>query len=115
MTLDEARRHAAGLFAELRSPAASSLVEVGRREGEGLGFLEQLNAMTPPGFPFPELLAFGFTQLLNVPTYGPGEKLLWGVRFRFKGVDFAFEYRKFGLRLLCDPGQLDSPVVREVL
>ena len=89
--------------------------ELGRREGAGQGFLEQLAAMTPGGFPFPGLILFGFTELLGLTPYGPQEKLRWGLDFEFRGAIFAFELRKFGLRFSCERAHLDAPVVREVI
>lgn len=115
MELDEARRSAASLFDEIGQPSNRRLTEVGRREGQGLGFFEQLHSMTPRGFPLPQLLHFGFTRLLDLDTYGPQEKLLWGIRFDYCGATFGFEHRKFGLRALCEPSNLDSPLLQEVL
>jgi len=71
--------------------------------------------MTPSGFPLPQLLHFGFTRLLDLDTYGPGEKLLWGICFDYRGATFGFEHRKFGLRALCEPSNLDSPLLQELL
>ncbi len=114
MNLEEARRLAAEIFGEARpSSGHRPLIEVGRREGEGKGFYAQL--MTPPGFTIPELLLFGFVQLLGFESYGPEEKMRWGVIFDFRDQRFAFEYRKFGLRFLCEPSILDSPLVEDVL
>ena len=115
MELEEARRSAANLFGEIGRPSNRRLIEVGRREGQGRGFLEQLLAMTPSGFPLPQLLHFGFTNLLDLETYGPEEKLLWGISFDYCGATFGFEHRKFGLRALCEPSNLDSPLLQELL
>ncbi len=120
MTFQEARQKAAELLSEAapldpQHHEPRDLVEVGRREGEGTGFLEQLQAMTPSGFPIPELLLFGLTNLIGFRSYGPGEKMRWGVSFLFRGTFFAFEYRKFGLRVLCERKDLDAPVVKELL
>ena len=65
MELEEARLKAAGLFDAIGLPSNRRLIDVGRREGQGLGFVEQLLAMTPTGFPLPQLLHFGFTRLLD--------------------------------------------------
>ncbi len=90
-------------------------IEFGRREGVGQGFFEQLAAMTPGDFPLPELILFGFTELLGLTPYGPEEKVRWGFEFEFRGAIFAFELRKFGLRLICEQAYVDAPVVSEVL
>ena len=42
MELEEARRSAANLFGEIGRPSNRRLIEVGRREGQGRGFLKQL-------------------------------------------------------------------------
>ncbi|MBI3099183.1 MAG: hypothetical protein HYY93_13220 [Planctomycetes bacterium] len=115
MELDEARRQAAALFEEIRPPTNRDLVEVGRREGVGLGFVEQLQAITPAGFPLPQLLHFGFTHLLQMSAYGPEEKMLWGICFDFRGATFGFEHRKFGLRALCERRNLDAPILNEIV
>lgn len=99
----------------MRPASNHELTEVGRREGEGKNLFDQLDAMTPEGFPLPELLHYGFTRLLGVQCYGPFEKMRWGYRFDFKGGTYGMEYRKFGLRFLCEPRNLDSPVLREVM
>jgi len=115
MEVEEARRKAANLFSKIGPPSDRPLIEVGRREGQGRGFFEHLLAMTPSGFPLPQLLHFGFTRLLDLKTYGPEEKLLWGICFDYSGATFGFEHRKFGLRALCEPNKLDSPLLQEVL
>jgi|CXWL01.1.fsa_nt_gi hypothetical protein len=115
MDLDEARCQAKLIFADMKPASGRDLTEVGRREGQGLDFAAQLSAMTPEGFPLPSLLYCGLTQLLQVKTYGPYEKMRWGYCFDFKDCTFGFELRKFGLRALCEPRNLDSPVLREVL
>jgi hypothetical protein len=115
MDLDEARLQAKSLFGDVGPPTRSLLVEVGRREGSGKGFLEQLETMTPKGFPLPGLLLFGLTQLLDLSDDGPGEKVRWTVRFALRGATFGFELRKFGLRMLCEPANLDTPITKEVL
>lgn len=115
MTLEEARRQAKELFADIGTPTDCELVEVGRREAEGKHLVEHIKAMTPPGFPIPGLLLFGLTQLLGLETYGPEEKMRWGVCFAFRGSTFGFELRKFGLRALCQPNMLDTPTLKEVL
>lgn len=115
MTLEEAQAKARACFTQLEPPRRCALVEVGRREGEGLGFAEQLQAMTPPGFPLPGLLLFGFARLLGLKPYGPEEKMRWGVAFGFHGKTFCFELRKLGLRMLCEPELQDAPLVKEVL
>ena len=112
MELEEARLKAAGLFDAIGLPSNRRLIDVGRREGQGLGFVEQLLAMTPTGFPLPQLLHFGFTRLLDLQTYGPEEKLLWGICFDYCGGMFGFEHRKFGLRVRCEPSNLDSPLLQ---
>ena len=52
---------------------------------------------------------------MSLKTYGPEEKLLWGICFDYSGATFGFEHRKFGLRALCEPNKLDSPLLQEVL
>ena len=117
MDLSSARERAFEILGGACSPTREpdGFVELGRHEGEGKGFLEQLQSMTPPGFPIPDLVFFGLTQLLDLPFYGPEEKMRWGVAFEFRGAIFAFELRKFGLRFLCEPANLDSRLVTEVL
>lgn len=53
MKLEDAKLRAKNLFGPLEPPQAVRMVELGRREGEGLGFFEQIQAMTPAGFPIP--------------------------------------------------------------
>jgi hypothetical protein len=60
-------------------------------------------------------LLYGFTQLLGLETYGPYEKMAWGIDFSLRGSTFGFEYRKFGLRALCEARNLDKPILNEVL
>src|SRR4051812_43529217 len=104
MKLEEARQQAQELFSDIGPPsAAGRLVVVGRQENSNLGFFEQLTSMTPSGFPIPALLLIGFAELLGVTPYGPGEKLQWGLDFDFRGSTFGFQYRKLGLRALCEP------------
>lgn len=115
MNLEEARLKARALFPSLGPPAECPLVEVGRREGRGQDFFGQLSSMTPPGFPIPGLLLFGLTELLGLADEGPEEKVRWSVRFSVDEATFGFEYRKFGLRMLCEPARLDEPIARQVL
>lgn len=115
MDIQQARARAAALFNDLGDAANCDLIEVGRREGEGLDFGAQITLMTPSGFPIPSLLHFGLTQLLCLEDAGPEEKVRWSVAFGFRGATYAFELRKFGLRLLCEPHNLDTPLTREVL
>jgi hypothetical protein len=61
------------------------------------------------------LLLFGLTQFLGLPDDGREEKVAWSVWFTFKDATYAFEMRKFGLRLLCEPANLDRALTREVL
>src|SRR4051812_48949920 len=116
MQFDEARVKARALFDGI-APATSrpELVELGRRESEGGGFLDYVRGMTPTGFPIEGLLLFGLTRLLGLHDDGQEEKIAWSVWFTMKGDTYAFELRKFGLRLLCDPANLDLPLTREVL
>jgi hypothetical protein len=93
MTLKEARRRAHELFPGISASGPQNLVEVGRHESEGSDFFEAIQAMTPPGFPIPGLLRFGFTQLLELEKYGPLEKMRWGICFGFRGATFCFEHR----------------------
>jgi hypothetical protein len=116
MEFEEARRKAKTMF-DGATPAATrcAVVELGRRESANGGFLDQVRGMTPKGFPLEGLLLFGLTQLLGLPDYGPEEKVAWSVWFSFKNATYAFELRKFGLRFLCQPENLDMPLTREVL
>jgi hypothetical protein len=120
VTFEEARRQAEVLFGEARElrpedEVSRDLVELGRRDAEGKGFLDHLRSMTPSGFPIPELLQFGLTKLLGFQSYGPGEKMRWGIQFVFRDTFVAFELRKFGLRVLCERKDLDSVILKEVL
>ena len=82
--LNEAREAAASLFDGIGPPTKTSVTEVGRRESKGKSFLESILAMTPPGFPVPGLLLFGFRELLDLKIGGPEEKIRWWVRFDYK-------------------------------
>lgn len=92
LTLDEARQHARGIL-----PGVAPWPE--SQEPETVWGIE-----ADASFPVPELVLFVFRRLLDVEPYGPGEKMRWGVAFRYRGRGFAFEYRKFGLRLLFETG-----------
>lgn len=116
MNLVEARaaaRHQLGDASALVRPAP--MIELGRRETEGKGFFEAIAAMTVKGFPIPELILFGFSELLGFTPDGPGEKVRWTIAFEFRGVGFIYELRKLGLRLLIEESSIDSPIVKEVL
>jgi hypothetical protein len=49
--------------------------------------------------PVPELVRFTLGIILQLPVYGPGEKLRWEMPFLFKNIRCAFALEKFGLRL----------------
>ncbi|HEY0711762.1 MAG TPA: hypothetical protein VGF45_03755, partial [Polyangia bacterium] len=116
MDLDTARVEARALLGEVEPAGAThGLIELGRREAESGDFFAQLDAMTPEGFPLPDLLLIGLTMLLGLENYGPGDKMRWGVRFAYRGQVFGVEYRKFGLRVLVEERNLDSPLIRQVL
>lgn len=115
MNLKDAKDRAQALFGPLEPPQAVPMIELGRREGEGQDFFGQLGSMTPPGFPIPALLWFGLTELLDLNDSGREEKVLWSVFFRSNGITYGFEYRKFGLRMLCEKQHVDDPTTRQVL
>jgi hypothetical protein len=55
--------------------------------------------------PVPELVRFTLGIILQLPVYGPGEKLRWEMPFLFKNIHCAFALEKFGLRLyVLSPG-----------
>ena len=49
--------------------------------------------------PVPELVRFVLAFLLRLPTYGPAEKVRWGIPFNYKEFHCTFALEKFGLRL----------------
>ncbi len=112
MNLDEAREQARKLLGDIKPASGRGLIEVGR---DALQAGNPFEAMTPKEFPLPGLLYFGLTQLLDVKPYGPWEKMRWGFTFDFKDRSFGFELRKFGLRVLCEPSNLDGSLLREML
>ncbi|HKO46873.1 MAG TPA: hypothetical protein VJV79_04080 [Polyangiaceae bacterium] len=116
MEFKEARSKAKALFDGVgRAATRCPVVELGRRESTGRDLFDHIIGMTPKGFPIEGLLLFGLTQFLGLLDDGREEKIAWSVWFSFKGATYAFEMRKFGLRLLCQPENLDKPLTREVL
>jgi hypothetical protein len=115
MDLSEARLQAKAILGEIKPPSNRQLTEVGRNESSEIGLADKFRGMTPTDFPIPELLHFGLTKLLDAKPYGPFEKMRWGFLFDFKDGTFGFELQKFGLRMLCEPSKLDSPLLRELL
>jgi hypothetical protein len=115
MDLSEARLQAKTVLGEIKPASNRPLTEVGREESSELAIADKFRGMTPTDFPLPELLHFGLTKLLDAKPYGAFEKMRWGFLFDFKDGTFGFELQKFGLRVLCEPSKLDSPLLRESL
>ena len=57
----------------------------------------KLYHLAPEDFPVPELVLITLRDGLNCEKFGPFEKCRWSVPVVYRGIPFAFEYRKFGL------------------
>ena len=110
--LKTARARAATLLGEATQPTtAPGLIDV---DGGGPGEHSFMQGKTPSGLGESGLLYFGLTQLLDLTECERGDKVAWSIRFEFRGRHFAFELRKFGLRLRSDDGERGDPLLREV-
>jgi len=65
-------------------------------------------SLTPTDFPVPELILFGLRNLRDLESWGPGEKLRWGITATFGNVPFSVTLEKFGLRLYVPRGLADG-------
>src|ERR1700730_1994799 len=66
-------------------------------------------------FTVPSILLATLHSIAGWDKYGPEEKMRWGIPATYKGIDFSFELRKFGLRLLVrDVPEAEPSVVREL-
>lgn len=78
MDFDEAKRRA--------SLAVPNLTTV--QPGDSSNETKRFN-LSSPQFPVPELIFFGFTQLLGFQPFGPHEKLRWAIQARLSNRYFA--------------------------
>jgi hypothetical protein len=66
-------------------------------------------------FATPSILLATLHSINGWDKYGPEEKMRWGIPATYKGVDFSFELRKFGLCLLVrDVPEADPTFVHEL-
>ena len=65
-------------------------------------------------FPVPGLVYIALKTLLVCSSYGPEEKMAWGIATRFGLIPFAIHLEKFGLRLYV-PRQADPGVVSAII
>jgi hypothetical protein len=66
-------------------------------------------------FAAPSVLLATLHSIKGWDKYGPEEKMRWGIPARYKGIDFSFELRKFGLCLLVrDVPEADPTFVHEL-
>jgi hypothetical protein len=86
--LTETRRRAAYALADILPPPR------GRESNEW-----ERHPLSASEFPVPELILFAMTRLRDLESFGPGEKLRWGVSATFRGTSFSITLEKFGLRL----------------
>lgn len=91
MDLNEAKRRAIRALAEIVPPTESENLLWDRHE------------LSPTDFPVPGLVLFGLRELRGLQSWGPGEKLRWGITATFRKVTFYVSLEKFGLRLHCPP------------
>ena len=101
MDLEEAKAEAAKLFLE------------GTQGGDTK--MEHSIKIEKLGIELPDLLFFGFSELLGWEIHGPWEKVRYGIWLEFKARPFVFEHRKFGLAMLCSSEDRDSGLADEVL
>jgi hypothetical protein len=113
MELETARAKAAQLLgAATQSSHTGDLVDV--QDGV-TGAHTFMVRKTPAGFAVPAVLYFGLTQLLDLQEGERGDKVVWTIPFEYKGVQFAFELRKSGLRFMCDRERILESLVAEVV
>ena len=66
-------------------------------------------------FAAPSVLLATLHSIKGWDKYGPEEKMRWGMPATYKGIDFSFELRKFGLCLLVrDVPEADPTFVHEL-
>lgn len=112
MDLQTARTKAAALLGTATQPDhGPALVDL---EDGVTGTHPFMERKEPSGFAEPEVLYFGLTQLLDLRGGERGDKVAWTIPFEFRGVHFAFELRKYGLRFMCERSRVSDPIVREV-
>jgi hypothetical protein len=87
MDLIEAKRRAARALAEIVPTKESANLLWNRYE------------LSPADFPVPELVLFGLRELNGLGSWGPAEKLRWGVTAVYRKTPFYVSSEKFGLRL----------------
>jgi hypothetical protein len=102
-TLDEMKRRAAHALADILPPNAAT----------SDGGSEEQHHLSQDAFPVPELILFGLCKLRDLESWGPGEKLRWGISGTFGKVPFSVTLQKFGLWLYVPKGTSDN--VREDL
>jgi hypothetical protein len=89
---------------EIRRRAAHALRDILRATDAPLAGKWEKHSLTPTDFPVPELILFGLRNLRDLESWGPGEKLRWGVTATFGNVPFSVTLEKFGLRLYVPKG-----------
>ncbi|MFZ1935699.1 MAG: hypothetical protein WCB27_14555 [Thermoguttaceae bacterium] len=102
LTSDEARRR---IDLILKTREHSAPTQVGPTRAISLSAEE---------FPVPELIFTALHTLLGLPTYGPWEKMAWGIVANYASTSFAINYEKFGLRLYV-PEVADSSGDADIL
>jgi len=101
-------------FIEMKRRAARALADILPATGATRDSEQERHHLSITEFPVPELILFGLQNLLDLQSWGPVEKLRWGVTATFRGVPFSVSLEKFGLRLYVPKG-LSSEVCNEII
>jgi hypothetical protein len=65
-------------------------------------------------FPVPGLIYIALKTLLGHASYGPAEKMAWGISAGYGAIRFGFDLEKFGPRLYV-PERTDPAMVKEII
>ncbi len=88
----------------MRRRAAHALADVRPADDTTSGGEWEQHRLSPTDFPVPELILFGLRNLRDLESWGPGEKLRWGITATFGDIPFSVSLEKFGLRLYVPKG-----------
>jgi hypothetical protein len=89
---------------EIRRRAGRALADLGPPPERGLSRKSERHHLCYNEFPVPELILFALTRLRDFISFGPEEKLRWGVNASFRDTEFSLSLEKFGLQLYVPEG-----------
>jgi len=99
--IDEVKKEAALTLAEISRVSETFASPVPELLGD---VPSERISLSPQDFPVPELILFGLRKLCDLKSWGPFEKLRWGISAQFRKVQFSVTLQQFGLHLYIPVG-----------